>query len=131
MGIWLGRRGSAPRAGGIRIADEGDRMAQNYSLDDWLRRRVVLDTPGPMVYIGLLAAHDAHGYWLLDADVHDRNDGHATKEEYVNKARELAEAGTWRPNRRRVFVERQAIISVSALDDVVSEDQISDEARSE
>lgn len=98
-------------------------MSESLTLDSLLTRRVVLDTAGPMIYIGRLAAYDDRGYWLLEADVHDRNDGHATKEEYVSKARELAQANTWRHNRRRVFVERRAIISVSALDDVVSEEQ--------
>jgi len=97
--------------------------AHTYTMERFLRQRVVLDTPGPMIYMGVLEAYDDRGYWLRDADVHDRNDGHATKEEYVNKAMELARAGAWRSNRRRVFVERSAIISVSALEDVVSEDQ--------
>jgi hypothetical protein len=82
-------------------------------------QRVVLDTPGPMIYIGVLEAHDARGYWLLDADVHDRTDGHSTKEKYVSESLELEREGTARTNRRRVFVERQAVISVSALTDIV------------
>jgi hypothetical protein len=89
------------------------------TLDMFLHRRVVLDTPGPMIYIGQLEGHDERGYWLIDADVHDRSDGHSTKEVYVNQARELDKAGARNINRRRVFVERHAIISVSALDDVV------------
>ena len=80
---------------------------------------MVLDTPGPMIYIGRLEAYDERGYWLLDADVHDRTDGHSTKENYVAEALELERAGTPRANRRRVFVERQAVISISALEDVV------------
>jgi hypothetical protein len=97
------------------------------SLDEFLKRRVVLDTQGPLVYIGLLAAWDERGYWLADADVHDRDEGHASKEEYVNTVYGLERAGVQHVNRRRVFVDRHAIVSVSALDDVVtnslSEDQ--------
>jgi hypothetical protein len=89
------------------------------SLDMFIGRRVVLDTPGPMIYIGVLEAHDERGYWLLDADVHDRTDGHSTKEKYVSESLELEREGTVRTNRRRVFVERQAVISVSALTDIV------------
>src|SRR5574341_1360272 len=96
------------------------------SLDRFLDRRVVLDTGGSLIYIGRLAALDEHGYWLRDADVHDRNDGHSTKEQYINEAHELAKSGSLRVNRRRVFVERRAVISISALDDVVSEDQLAD-----
>lgn len=89
------------------------------SLDMFLQRVVVLDTPGPMIYIGRLDAYDDRGYWLLDADVHDRSDGHSTKEKYVNESLELERLGTRRTNRLRVFVERQAVISVSALEDIV------------
>ncbi len=93
-----------------------------YRLDECLHRRVVIDTNGPMLYIGTLAAHDDRGYWLEDVDVHDRNDGHSTKEDYINTASELERGGARRINRRRVFVERHAVVSLSALDDVVSEE---------
>jgi len=92
------------------------------SLDDFLHVRVVLDTAGPTVYIGRLEAYDERGYWLTDADVHDRNDGHSTKEEYISEACRLERAGIRRTNRRRVFVERRAVISISALADVADED---------
>ena len=92
-------------------------------LDSFLNQRVVLDTQGPMIYIGQLEAYDDRGYWLVDADVHDRNDGHSTKEVYVNQAHELEQSGVRRTTRRRVFVERQAILSISALADVVTDDQ--------
>lgn len=88
------------------------------TLQQFLRRRVVLDTQGPLVYIGDLVALDERGYWLHDADVHDRNDGHSGKEEYVNAAAELQRAGTRHVNRTRVFVERHAVVSISALEDV-------------
>jgi small nuclear ribonucleoprotein (snRNP)-like protein len=93
------------------------------TLNDYLNQRVVLDTQGPLIYIGRLVAVDDRGYWLTDADVHDRSDGHSPKEVYINEARALDLAGQRRVNRRRVFVERHAVIGVSALGDVVSEDQ--------
>lgn len=89
------------------------------SLEMFVDQRVVLDTPGPMIYIGVLEASDDRGYWLTDADVHDRSDGHSTKEEYVSESLELARGDAVRINRKRVFVERHAVISVSALEDVV------------
>ena len=91
------------------------------SLEEFRNRRVVLDTQGTLLYIGRLIAWDERGYWLEDADVHDQRDGHATKEEYLNTARQLEKTGARHINRRRVFVERSAIVSVSALDDVVTE----------
>ncbi|TWT40285.1 hypothetical protein RAS1_39930 [Phycisphaerae bacterium RAS1] len=96
---------------------------QHYSLDSLLNRRVVMDTQGPLIYIGTLAQVDASGYWLIDADVHDRHDGHSTKEIYINEAHELERHGSRNVNRRRVFVERAAVVSFSALDDVVAESQ--------
>jgi len=92
------------------------------TLDDYLRRRIVIDTNAPMIYIGRLVAHGEAGFWLDDADVHDRSDGHSTKEQYVNEAHALDRDGSRRVNRRRVFVERRAVVSISALDDVVIED---------
>lgn len=97
------------------------------SLDDFVNRRVVIDTQGPLIYIGLLEAHDERGYWLLDADVHDRNDGHSGKEVYVNQAHDLEKTGAQNINRRRVFVERGQVASVSAMDDVVAEDRPADD----
>jgi hypothetical protein len=91
----------------------------DFRLETFLRQRVVLDTQGPLVFIGTLAAVEERGYWLTDADVHDRNDGHSTKEVYVSNARELEKGGSRNVNRRRVFVERSVVASISALADVV------------
>lgn len=89
------------------------------SLDCFVGRCVVLDTQGPLVYIGLLEAYGERGYWLAQADVHDRSEGHSTKEKYINDACVLAREGMRAINRQRVFVERGAVVSVSALDDVL------------
>ena len=90
------------------------------SLNDYVGRCVVLDTPGMLLYIGRLEAHDDRGYWLAAADVHNRGDGHSTNEEYVNDACLLERAGARHVNRRRVFVERGIVASISALEDVVT-----------
>ena len=97
-----------------------------FSLNDFLDHRVVLDTSGPMLYIGRMAGFDGDGYWLVDADVHDRSDGHSTKEQYVSEAYGLERSGSLRVNRRRVYVERRAVISISRLTDVVTEEQDAD-----
>lgn len=91
----------------------------SLSLDQFVGQCVVLDTPGPLVYIGRLEACDERGYWLTRADVHDRDEGHSTKERYVNDACLLEREGARPMNRRRVFVERAAVISISALADVI------------
>ncbi len=89
----------------------------------------MLDTQGPLVYIGLLEAVDERGYWLSEVDVHDRDEGHSTKEKYVNDASVLHRAGARQVNRRRVFVERSAVVSVSALEDVVADGSAGDPGR--
>ena len=86
-------------------------------LQQYVDRSVVLDTAGPIVYLGTLVKVTENGFWLKNADVHDCRDGHATKEVYVADA---SVEGTNR-NRKRVFVMRPAVVSVSLLSDVVCE----------
>ncbi|MFQ6049378.1 MAG: hypothetical protein ACE5K7_08440 [Phycisphaerae bacterium] len=84
-------------------------------LDGLIGQQVVLDTAGPMVFIGRLEQITPEGFWLSRADVHDRQDGHASKELYVLEAK----LHGVRANRRRVFVMRSDVVSISLLDDVV------------
>ncbi len=88
-------------------------------LDAYLGQPVVVDTDQPVVYLGTLHAIAHLGIWLEGADMHDCRDGHATKEAYVYEA---SVAGI-RTNRKRVFVMQSAIISISALTDVVAYDE--------
>ena len=78
---------------------DSETQAGEFTLAAWLKRRVVLDTQGPMIYIGRLEAFDDHGYWLTEADVHDRNDGHSTKEVYLSQTHELEKNGARNINR--------------------------------
>lgn len=87
------------------------------SLQELLGHNVVLDTPGQIVYLGRLADLNETGFWLEDADVHDCTEGHAGKEYYVI---ESAHHGI-HVNRRRVFVLRNSVMSVSNMDDVVTD----------
>ena len=91
-------------------------MADESTLDALLGKPVVLDTAGPLIYIGTLEHLDHEGYWLSDADVHDRHEGHASKELYVLEAK----LHGVRPNRKRVFVMRAEVISLSLLEDVLT-----------
>jgi hypothetical protein len=83
-------------------------------LNDLLGRDVVLDTAGPLVYLGQLVALDADGFWLESADVHNSDEGHAPREQYLV---ESARDGI-RVNRERVYVFRRVVTSISALDEV-------------
>jgi hypothetical protein len=87
------------------------------SLESYLEQTVVLDTAGPFVYLGRLISYDNDGFWLADADVHNCDDGHAPREQYITEA---ARDGI-RVNRERVFVLHSAVISVSALKEVMKD----------
>jgi hypothetical protein len=88
---------------------------QSDSLSALLRREVVLDLAGPYAVIGTLVAED-HRYLILEeADVHDLRDSTTTRELYVLEARRHG----IRANRSRVLVNRNDIVSLSALDDVI------------
>jgi esterase/lipase superfamily enzyme len=91
------------------------------SLDEFLNRVVVLDTQGDLVYIGILESLEGNGYWLRHADVHNRSEGHSTNEKYINDATVLDREGARPMNRHRVFVERSAVVSISALTDVLAD----------
>jgi hypothetical protein len=86
------------------------------TFDEFLTQPVVLDTGGPIVYLGVMTEANETGFWLHDAEVHDTRDGHATQEVYISEA---ATRGI-SPNRRRVFVLRSAVMSISKLEDVVT-----------
>ncbi len=85
--------------------------------DEFLTHEVVLDTAGSVVFLGRLTAVHEGGFQLEGADVHDCQDGHATKEVYVNEARQNGIS----VNRSRVVVLRGSVISLSRLDEVVEQ----------
>jgi hypothetical protein len=87
------------------------------TLNSLVGRTVVLDTASPITYLGTLQEIRPDGFWLEDADFRDSREGHQTKEHYVVEARTLG----IQPNRRRVFVFRDVVVSISALDDVIAE----------
>jgi hypothetical protein len=86
-------------------------------LDQLVGRDVVIDTAGPIVYLGKLVSQDDRGFWLEGADLHNCTEGHATREQYIA---ESARDGI-HVNRRRIFVLRQVAFSISAISDVVAD----------
>lgn len=93
-------------------------MTERYSsLEQLIGREVVLDTAGPITYLGTLTEIRPDGFWLRDADFRDKSEGHVTKERYVCEAKKNG----IRANRKRIFVLAEAVISCSALEDVVSD----------
>lgn len=101
---------AADKAGGPAAADD-----EPAALRPWIGRDVVLDTAGPLVYIGRLASTDRFFYTLDDVDVHDMHDGHAPKEKYILDARKFG----IKKNRTRALVRRDVVMSLSLLDDVI------------
>ncbi|HVP11360.1 MAG TPA: hypothetical protein VMV94_09275 [Phycisphaerae bacterium] len=85
------------------------------SITELIGKEVVLDTAGPVTYLGTLKAVCEEGFWLENADYRDRVEGHATKERYICEARERG----IRPNRQRLFVFAHVVISISSLEDVI------------
>lgn len=80
-------------------------------------RQVVMDTAESITFLGTLREIDAEGFWLENADIRDRNEGHQTKEHYVCEAR----MNGIRPNRQKIYVFARRVISISALEDVVAD----------
>jgi hypothetical protein len=85
--------------------------------DSLVGQNVVLDTAGPFIYLGRLISYSSDSFLLADADVHNTEDGHAPREQYITEA---ARDGI-RPNRTRVFILRASVVSVSSLDEVIKD----------
>ncbi len=77
-------------------------------------RAVVLDVAAHYVYVGTLREYDHRYLFLADADVHDLRDTTTTRDLYVLEARRHGV----NVNRRRVLVNRDQVVSLSALEDV-------------
>ncbi len=110
MGKPAVNRGRRPKADGPPLPAPG-------GIGGLVGRNVVLDTAGPITYLGRLVEIRPEGFWLADADIRDRSEGHHTKEQYICEVRLQG----IRANRRRVFVFAHVVISVSALDDVIAD----------
>lgn len=83
--------------------------------DEYQGRVVVLDISSEYVVLGTLAGHDDRYFELTQADVHDLRDTNTTRELYVVEARKHGVS----PNRKRVLVRREEVVSLSALDEII------------
>ena len=89
-------------------------MPQSDFIRELMNRQVVLDVSSLFVYVGTLVGEDDRYLVLEDADVHDLRDTSTTRELYVVEIKRLG----LNPNRSRVLVRREEIVSLAALDDV-------------
>ena len=83
--------------------------------EQFLNQTIVIDAVSMYVFAGTLVGSDHRYLFLADADVHDLRDSKTNRDAYVL---ELRRHGI-RPNRTRVLVSRDQIVSISLLDDVV------------
>ena len=84
-------------------------------MDQLINEVVVIDVEPLYVYLGRLTAVDDKTITLRDADVHDLRDSTTTRERYILDARHDGVT----PNRKRVFIRQDQVISVSVLKDVI------------
>ncbi|MBD3673468.1 MAG: hypothetical protein HUJ26_08070 [Planctomycetaceae bacterium] len=77
-------------------------------------QEVVLDVTGLYVYLGTLTDWDEKFVTLESADVHDLRDTATSRERYVVEAR----LHGIRPNRNRVHIRWDQVLSLSVLADV-------------
>ena len=90
-------------------------MTNDSQFQELIDCKVVLDASSLFVYVGTLEAEDQHYLVLKDADVHDLRDTATTRELYVLESKRHGVNS----NRKRVFVRKDEIVSISALDDVI------------
>lgn len=82
---------------------------------EYLNQLIVLDTNSCFIYIGTLSKMDEQFLELIDVDAHDIHDTPSTKEIYIQN---IAKNGL-HPNRKKVKIEREKIISVSLLSEIL------------
>ena len=85
-------------------------------LQDMVGKQIVVDTAGPMVYIGTLREIGHQVLIFGDVDVHDMRDGHSatTREVYIMECRKHG----LQTNRDGARVPLTAIASVSLLSEI-------------
>jgi hypothetical protein len=90
-------------------------MDSESALDALEGREVVLDLASQYVVLGTFHGHDALHYIIDNADVHDLRDTTTSRELYVLDAKRHG----INANRKRVFVRKDGVVSLSDLADVV------------
>lgn len=84
-------------------------------MDEFIGQNVVVDVESMFVYVGRLKEVREKTLILKTADVHDLRDSTTTRELYVRDAR----VHGIQPNRNRVLIRLEQVVSISLLDDVI------------
>jgi len=82
---------------------------------EFLGNEIVVDVQSMFVFLGRLTEVRDKELVLLDADVHDLRDSATTREAYVREAR----IHGIQPNRRRLLIRMDEVVSLSILRDVI------------
>jgi hypothetical protein len=90
-------------------------MDSQSSFDALEGREVVIDLASHYVILGTLRGRDPQHYIVDNADVHDLRDTTTSRELYVLDAKRHG----INPNRKRVFVRMDGVVSLSNLADVI------------
>ena len=87
-------------------------------LSQFVGQDVVVDTDGPIIYIGTLERVSEEALVFSEVDVHYIHDGlsSGTKEVYVMESKKFGV----RSNRKATWVRLARVMSISRLDDVVT-----------
>lgn len=84
-------------------------------MEELVGHNVVVDVESLFVFLGSLQEIREKTLLLRNADVHDLRDSSTTREVYVRDARVYGV----QPNRHRVHIRLEQVVSVSLLDDVI------------
>ena len=84
-------------------------------MEELIGKEVVVDTDTSFIYLGTLEEIQKDSMVLTDVDVHDRHDIETTKEKYILDTRRFGV----KHNRKKVYVVRERIVSVSELGDII------------
>ena len=83
-------------------------------LEQFLKKKIVLDTRSSWVYIGVLEKVTDNCAVLSEVDVHDNNATSSSKEVYVLESKITG----IKSNREQVYVNLDYVVSFSPLEDV-------------
>jgi hypothetical protein len=84
-------------------------------LDELVGQKIVADLTSQYVCLGTLVRYDDHFLELKNADLHDLRDTETSRENYVAAS---CTTGLKR-NRKRVMINRQDVVALSRMEDVV------------
>ena len=88
---------------------------QHSEWNEFISENVVIDTSTNFVFIGKLTAVQDYFVVLETVDVHDCRESSSTREKYVMDVKKFG----IKPNRKKVSVRKELIVSISKLDDII------------